>query len=461
MKTLTVTLKQHTPLIHFQHDQYGATLRVSEVKPKLDKFIIKKAFNDEWERCKEYLVGYKKSKKENADKRKEEEISLNKGLEQKFREGFRTLNYKINIAVLNGKRKEYLIASNLHKDKELPLLEKQGIKYICPTPYFAQEFENKKVIKESLKWDDIKCKGIYYNDGIELSLFSLYDTLIEQLKNHIQLFFLVNNFGSRQTKGFGSFSVIRIDGHEDHLVENEDLIKEYFDIAYKKEICNDIFFVNCDSCFNCIFETIVQDWKLLKSGIPGTDKYYAKSKLMLYGKNKMTLNDKTIRWEKKFIKDKVDNVYPKTSTENYLLKSFHKSSKGISNDECFSFLRPLLGLANRYEFLLSNPPEAAKNKKLLVEVKNNEVNRYASPMLFKVIDRTIYLLGNKENCDLIKNKEFSFKVTINKGRNSEGYSREIGTLSTPKEFFLGEFIEYAMNDNTNNKKLSYEKIVTP
>ena len=186
----------------------------------------------------------------------------------------------------------------------------------------------------------------------------------------------------------------------------------------------------------------------------------------------MTLNDKTIRWEKKFIKDKVDNVYPKTSTENYLLKSFHKSSKGISNDECFSFLRPLLGLANRYEFLLSNPPEAAKNKKLLVEVKNNEVNRYASPMLFKVIDRTIYLLGNKENCDLIKNKEFSFKVTINKGRNSdkvtinkgrnsEGDSREIGTLSTPKEFFLGEFIEYAMNDNTNNKKLSYEKIVTP
>ena len=36
MKTLKVTLKQHTPLIHFQHEQYGATLRASEVKPKLD-----------------------------------------------------------------------------------------------------------------------------------------------------------------------------------------------------------------------------------------------------------------------------------------------------------------------------------------------------------------------------------------------------------------------------------------
>ena len=37
---LTIPLKQHTPLIHFHHDQEGATLRASEVKPKLDKFIL-------------------------------------------------------------------------------------------------------------------------------------------------------------------------------------------------------------------------------------------------------------------------------------------------------------------------------------------------------------------------------------------------------------------------------------
>ena len=42
MNTLTIKLKQHTPLIHFQHDQEGATLRASEVKPKLDKFILKR-----------------------------------------------------------------------------------------------------------------------------------------------------------------------------------------------------------------------------------------------------------------------------------------------------------------------------------------------------------------------------------------------------------------------------------
>ena len=40
MYQLNFTLKQHTPIIHFQHDQDGATLRATEVKPKLDRFII-------------------------------------------------------------------------------------------------------------------------------------------------------------------------------------------------------------------------------------------------------------------------------------------------------------------------------------------------------------------------------------------------------------------------------------
>ena len=44
---LTFKLKQHTPIIHFQHDQYGATLRASELKPKLDKFLIEKLGGEE------------------------------------------------------------------------------------------------------------------------------------------------------------------------------------------------------------------------------------------------------------------------------------------------------------------------------------------------------------------------------------------------------------------------------
>ena len=39
---LSFTLRQHTPMIHFQADQPGATLRATELKPKLDKFLIEK-----------------------------------------------------------------------------------------------------------------------------------------------------------------------------------------------------------------------------------------------------------------------------------------------------------------------------------------------------------------------------------------------------------------------------------
>lgn len=36
------TLKQHTPMIHFQSEQRGATLRATELKPKFDRFITEK-----------------------------------------------------------------------------------------------------------------------------------------------------------------------------------------------------------------------------------------------------------------------------------------------------------------------------------------------------------------------------------------------------------------------------------
>lgn len=37
---IEVELEQQTPIIHFQHSEHGATLRASEVKPKLDRFLL-------------------------------------------------------------------------------------------------------------------------------------------------------------------------------------------------------------------------------------------------------------------------------------------------------------------------------------------------------------------------------------------------------------------------------------
>ena len=109
MHKLEIKLKQHTPLIHFQHDQEGATLRASEVKPKLDRFIIDKMFHDNFEECKEFLVGY------NPDPQKQED-SINT-LRSKWDSGYRALNYKIRIEAIDQDKNVKLDVRTNNKGK--------------------------------------------------------------------------------------------------------------------------------------------------------------------------------------------------------------------------------------------------------------------------------------------------------------------------------------------------------
>ena len=62
---LEFTLKQHTPLIHF-HDHEGATLRATELKPKLDKFIVEQLGG--WDKVdKNWLIGKGKAEHKALD----------------------------------------------------------------------------------------------------------------------------------------------------------------------------------------------------------------------------------------------------------------------------------------------------------------------------------------------------------------------------------------------------------
>ena len=58
----TCHLQQQTPLIHFQHDEPGACLRASEVKPKLDRFLREQLgdkIKQEWRIGKTEALDYK------------------------------------------------------------------------------------------------------------------------------------------------------------------------------------------------------------------------------------------------------------------------------------------------------------------------------------------------------------------------------------------------------------------
>lgn len=149
------TLLPQSPIIHFQHYQDGATLRATEVKPKLDKYIVKrylkqegKPIPDEW----------KNKKSPNA------------------------LNYKLKIVCEN------------------PQIVELGRK----TNYdiFYANMSNKS---DGMKTEEDFKKGILAKN--RLTVICHIPDLLEFIDKIIGDFFIVSNFGTMQDKGFGSFTV--------------------------------------------------------------------------------------------------------------------------------------------------------------------------------------------------------------------------------------------------------------
>lgn len=143
------TLIAQTPMIHFQHDQSGATLRATEVKPKLDKYLYKHIS----EYAKKFDLASKKIS-ENAD----------------------ALNYKLQL----GRSGEYRT-------------------YDLDGKQFAIYYGN----QGKREWE--KIKAVMGNVTMTVTCF---DTeLLEYIDSVIEKFFIVTNFGTMQNKGFGSFTV--------------------------------------------------------------------------------------------------------------------------------------------------------------------------------------------------------------------------------------------------------------
>ena len=393
------------------------------MKPKLDRFILTRLGNGD------YDAGIKKAKEKKG-------WLVGKGEHP-------ALNYKMKIEGL-GDKEEFLLASYISsKNVDLLKTKIKGINVLSSTPYFAQEKENGELIKGRRKWDDIKCKGVKY-DNVKIEIFSLTDTLVDYIGNFIQSFFISTNFGTRQSKGFGFFTVneIIISNKEQNirlsLQDEEKLLKDNYKVCYKKELR--------DVSYNNIFSTISEDYRLLKSG---KNKPYAKSKLMLYG-----LKSKK-RWDKKFFKENVNEIYLNENEEFYKLLDSHSSaSKSLNVDEEYYYLRALLGLAGQYEFLLDNPP--APNKKLLISVDGGDIERFKSPICFKVFGGALYLVANTISEDIL-NKEFRFYVNI---QGDNGYKDDLidETLHTPEHFDIIGFLEFAMNDKEKGSRLNYKKI---
>ena len=371
-----VRLKQHTPMIHFQHDQTGATLRATEVKPKLDAFLKEKMGLDALGGCK----GKQGNLLYRLTIRPDPEGAVNEPVER------------------------------TKKDRKGVVERKKdgSPKTISFPNYFGDmgEKEERHFIK---------------NDTVDLSFFSYHTQLLEGIQMHLPDFLFKTNFGTRQSKGFGSFY---IDPEDKKHYKPPPVNQRHFRVAKGN---GDIY-----AEYRLLFEHIDLFYRTLRSGInlknaQGDTVFYFKSMLFFYAKSKGWL------WDKRLFKDKF-------LADHHLRneQARHPHSDLVHDKEGDGYLvRDLLGLAPIQEFL--------KPEKFTIKYdKDNPVQRFRSPITFKPIENSaggfdVYLITTPIPAAL-----FGKKFQINKLVDKNALDH-IG-LETPPEntFDIDEYLDFAI-----------------
>lgn len=165
MPKLIVQLQQNTPMIHFQAEEAGATLRATAVKPALDRFLI--------EIC-----------KSEPDIKSWMHDTTNKAFDYRM-----TFRAEAWAKVENEALKKYNNAQ---------------------MPYFA------------------KSDGVMCSMSVTMTIISAKGDLLDKIRENIAAFFLLHNFGVRGTKGYGSFQVVSINGESVTCTEDaiQDAVKK-------------------------------------------------------------------------------------------------------------------------------------------------------------------------------------------------------------------------------------------
>jgi|GEM_PF-2035343 len=317
-------LAQQTPLIHFQHEEEGATLRGSEVKPKLDKFILKKLGEAEWEK------GFSFDKDDYR-------IS-NQSL---------ALNYKVRFKA----------SKNISGSHPVHIKGK-GLKGIGS--YFFTESEERNIMQSS------------FYEQIEMQIICN-----SELKNHITRellceFFAIHNFGFRQNKGFGSFI---IKGTERESLKYASVITGYYleEVSAKD---------NQKPFTTQILNSIDNFWKVTKNGV--NHPHYKKSFLMKeYFKGH--LNDKkamklALLNTQKFI------LPQKNENDDENLKQRRSNSTPAEEIKDAEYIRGLLGFAGFYSFRdIELVKDRGGKIELNFAVEQEDIKRFPAPVLFKPI----------------------------------------------------------------------------
>lgn len=412
-----VTLQQVTPMIHFQAEDYGACLRATDVKPRLDAFLLKRAdIKKSW---------YIDKSKNNA------------------------LDYRMTISIGNAPkasittyRQSELERMKRKSDNEttryidtvLSKIENEYPAYIDkktqsnPKSFFGNMvggYGTEKVDAISSEYRE----GIQFTTPISITLFSAHTDLLNCLKDNIEGFFLINNFGTRSDKGLGSFYVKAIDGDPVDESRIEDKITD----AAKSPV----YVINSGS--NAL-EVIRLIYAFMKGGInyttkPDSPDDYFKGFIYRYffkngGYYKKKSESRIPRNDKAFMKRELFRD-GKALDDND--ESEDRDKAGYDNAS-YLYIRAMLGVPDYMEFR-----DSKRKGKVNIAAVDKSVERVPSPILFKVLPDRIYIIPGQID-KRVRGATFEF--------SKNGPAKKI---STPADFDLIDFLDSFMED-FNDKK---------
>ena len=383
-------LVQHTPLIHFQHSEPHACLRATEVKPKLDRFLIEQLEKDDRfgdGRWKKWFVG--------------------DGSQQSF-------DYMMRITpnseqVDRTQSIERAIARAEHRPPNASLHE-------IHKNYFGNMSSGNNIqdtIRETFK------ESLFYKDGLTLTIRCFIPELLTFIDEHIRGFFMMHNFGTRQRKGFGSFTVdISTKPNEP---KGFDLVGKYCSNAYYCKLDND---VNADALLDAVWVISA----FLRSGFNRGEGNYVRGFVFRYfqrEKNPLA-NDKA------FVKQQVlRNVYNEATRGEHL--------HPYGNNVRYRYVRGLLGTNENSRFCRA--PNAHTPVYDIYTHSAEGIERFPSPLLFKPIGKFVFILPQKmpdeifgsEFYILEKNQEekYDSKATSEQKLNYLQTECKSGMIKTP------------------------------
>jgi hypothetical protein len=318
------------------------------------------------------------------------------------------LDYKLRFTITETP--DIFYNNEVQKDRQGNIqtaIRKDGrnIKKLKPYPLFFANL-NADIDDPS----EYKCFSLL-NKPFKMEIRSLNTELIRHINKEVNLgvFFQFTNFGTRQSKGFGSFYI----DEKDELYGDIEDLKYRFSVDIRSE----------SRKWLDLFNTIDLFYKSLRSGINicWGDKFYMKPAIFQYAK------DKGKDWDKKLIKQYFFNNIPPKQDNNFLFKD-------------------LLGLSSDENWMSYKTSITKENKK---HTDKDAIKRFQSPIIIKPILRgdyfDVFVDSNPASKKLFRDYcNTVFQVSSKKDGKTL-------PLTTFPDFDIDNFLEFALLKNNIGK----------